>query len=125
MPPEYDLEILFAICGKTQELITIPSRVLNSANEDFDLKDKTEILDFIATGGLEGLNHINTRPLEKNSFGVEVSVDAYSFYTGDKYGYFAFYLTPNSDWVIKSLKRNTDPDPRNFGLGGLSYLRSQ
>jgi len=39
-------------------------------------------------------------------------VDSYEFYSGTTYGYIAFFQG-SERWVIKSFKKNKEPDIRN------------
>ena len=62
-----------------------------------------------------------------NAGGPVITVDAYSFYSNTTYGYLAFFQGVRKDrWIIKSLKKNRDPDPRfhtmrrAFQLAGLN-----
>jgi hypothetical protein len=69
------------------------------------------IVDFIGNNGLcDPVFQEPPRPLQKLP---HVMVDAYAFYSGDKWGYIAFYRSPFIDkWLIKSLKPNDRPNPR-------------
>jgi hypothetical protein len=83
-----------------------------------------QILEFISDGGLEQPQHINSKLLEKNFEDIPIMVDAYGFYSGFIYGYIAFFKSKTGHWVIKSLKKNKNPDPRNFALWKLGELLS-
>ncbi len=53
--------------------------------------------------------------LNRAGFGSspQVMVDAYGFFSGEKWGYIAFYKSPFKEkWLIKSLKPNDRPNPR-------------
>ncbi len=129
MSPKYDLNKFIKICKTGEETVVIGKKTLKDAKTDFNLYSRTDILDFIANDGLEKLRHINTKPLELNSSVIESGVqdtnfdkeelyfvDAYSFYSGNDFGYFAYYFNSESNrWVIKSFKINREPDPKKLG----------
>lgn len=89
----------------------------------FNLHTETALLAFIAGGGLEDCNYINTEVWHLNPHKPpDVNVDAYSFYSGKKYGYIAFMFLPKTNkWRIKSFKVNKDPDPKQI-KSGLKHL---
>ena len=78
--------------------------VLKNAADDFNLKTKSQLLDFISNNGLEDLSFVNTKEWENNrDRTVPIMVDAYEFQTMHKLGYIAFMRNENTDkWIIKS-----------------------
>lgn len=117
MGPVYDFCEFVNACGDTNK-VNVASEAQDNAREHFKLKTKTILLNFIYTGGLESPSHINTKVWEKNpNPSIRIMVDAYSFFSGLKYGYIAFRFNPVlKTWFVKSFKPNTDPDPRNLIL---------
>jgi hypothetical protein len=87
---------------------------MKTAKSDFKLFTPKLILRFIANSGLENLKFIRAKSLEKNPFPDEVIVDSYQFTSGLIYGYLAFYRYKTYAWYIKSFKKNTETDVRNF-----------
>lgn len=82
--------------------------VLEDAERDFNMHGEDAILSFIGNSGLERMEHINTKPLEKSPFQAEVLVDAYHFRTAGKLGYLAFYRSPKTSyWIVKSFHLST------------------
>ena len=104
-------------CSRGSNSAYVSRGAQESARKDLNLKTMTEILAFIATGGLESETFQKTSLFEnwdtKND-GPAPMADVYSFYSGkDFYGYIAFFKSPKTDqWIIKSLKRNEHSDPR-------------
>lgn len=87
------------------------------AKQDLDLKTEKAIRAFIAEGGLEKPTFIRSKAWENNPDKTkEILVDSYSFYAGRVFGYVAFFYASTNRFVIKSLKRNTEQDPRTFAL---------
>ncbi len=88
---------------------------METAKRDFNLKTRDRVLRFIAAGGLENPCFINCKPWENNPRpSSPIMVDAYGFYSGLQiHGYLAFFYQPATDkWIIKSFKRNEEPDSR-------------
>ncbi|EKE07799.1 MAG: hypothetical protein ACD_17C00512G0002 [uncultured bacterium] len=84
--------------------------------EYFKILTEKALLAFINTGMLEDPKYINTRPWELNPHKPpDIMVEAFSFYSGKKYGYIAFMFIPKMQkWRIKSFKKNRDQDPRQL-----------
>ncbi|MEN6411813.1 MAG: hypothetical protein ABFC84_03480 [Veillonellales bacterium] len=76
----------------------------DDARNDFGLKTSGEILRFIANGGLEQLEFINSKPWEKNPDpSRKIIVDGYEFVSLMKRGYVAFMFNEITDyWTVKS-----------------------
>ncbi len=53
----------------------------------------------------------------KNGKTTLIMVDAWGFYTGPAHGYIAyFFRSDTKKWIIKSFKKNTNPDMRNLAF---------
>lgn len=76
----------------------------------FRLASETEILAFIAGGGLEQPQYLSTEDLLLNRDPKNpIAVVSYAFVTGRKCGYIAFFRSAvEKRWTIKSFKENTD-----------------
>ena len=92
---------------------------MQTARSDFNLNTQRQVFEFIGNIGIEKPRFINSKPWENNNDNtVEIMVDAYAFYTGMIYGYIAFFHQPKTNkWVIKSFKKNQEPDTRNLVFG--------
>ena len=97
------------------------------ARKDFNLKTDDAILGFIGEGGLESPHFQNVEIWRNNPRPeIEVLIDSYGFYSHLLYGYVAFMRVPwMNRWVIKSLKKNDKPDPRNLAFAKLAELREK
>ena len=113
----YDLSAFIAACGRAGEVIPVQGARI-TARTDFSLLTDRDIRDFVANGGLEQPRFINKAPWKNNPDPlVLIEVDAYAFFSGVSYGYVAFLFVPKtSKWLIKSFKKNTEPDPRNLAM---------
>lgn len=115
MSPAYEFERLIQACLDGSCVILKPAQ--QDAKQDLDLKTEKAIRAFIAGGGLEKPTFIRSRAWQNNPDKTkEILVDSYSFYSGRVFGYVAFFYASTHRFVIKSLKRNTEPDPRTFTL---------
>lgn len=115
MDAAYDLNDLIKACGKKNH-VKVLSKALESASA-FNLYTEQAVLDFIYNDGLEKPQHINKRPWEKNPDPGLIWIDAYSFYSGPKQGYLAFFFSIKTGrWLIKSFKLNKDSEPRVYAL---------
>lgn len=129
MVSAYKLNDLILACGKNGQVMLI-GKSANCARDDFGLNTKNDVLEFIANDGLETPNHINTKIWERNPKPEnQIMVDAYSFYSGVKHGYLAFFFSHTNKWIIKSFKLYTDQSPRNISqmheqLAGIKNLIS-
>jgi hypothetical protein len=117
MKAAYNLPDFINACADISH-VGVRGKAQDDARDHFSLTTKPILLNFIYNGGMESPKHINTKLWEMNpEAGTPIKIDAYSFYTGLKYGYIAFRFNPNSGmWFIKSFKPNWDPDPRNLAL---------
>ena len=93
--------------------VWVSKGALISAQNDFSLATGDAVREFIANNGLEQPRHISTVPWENNPDKNQVVwVDSYEFFSGSLFGYFAFFKGLTGRWVVKSLKKNDQPDPR-------------
>lgn len=117
MKVAYNLQDFINACADIKR-VGVRGKAQDDASQHFSLATKILLLNFIYEGGLESPKHINTKLWGMNPTpDIPIKIDAYSFYTGLKYGYIAFRFNPNSGtWFIKSFKPNWDPDPRNLAL---------
>lgn len=90
------------------------SEARHDARIAFNLMSSAAILSWIYNGGLERPTLANCAPWENNrNPELPILVDSYNFYSGRSYGYIAFMYQPvTRKWLLKSLKKNTNPDPR-------------
>ena len=102
----YEIDEFIECCSKHPEQVVVMGDVLKDAQSIFHLYTKPELLGFIGNGGMEKLEFVNSKPLEKNIFTVAPVIDAYEFYTRSILGYIAFYKSPNGKWVIKSFHQS-------------------
>lgn len=111
--PLIKIEELMAACRENKSNVTIWDPALRDA-EHFGLTKEEEIKDQIGNGFLEEYEHKNTKPLETWTLKTPAPmVEAYNFHAGTKYGYIAYFMI-NGRWSIKSLKKNKDPNPKNY-----------
>lgn len=121
MLPAYNIMEFIKACGEPN-MVIVHERALNGAGY-FNIFQKERLLFFVSEDGLDCADFILKKPWENNpNKNVTIYVDSYNFFTGDKYGYIAFFKTPTGKWMIKSFKRNINPDPRNFAFAGLDKL---
>lgn len=115
MSSAYDFDEFIRSCSKKPPNIYILRGAVATAKTDFNLNTQTKILEFIGNDGLENHYLLNVKQWENNpNPKIEIKVDAYGFYSGEKYGYIAFFFQPaTGKWVIKSFKNNLLPDTRN------------
>lgn len=107
-------------CKHDRQNIIIWKKAEDGGEDDFKLYGKTQILEFICNGGLENLQHINTKPFEKIP---TFDVYAYKFRSMCILGYIAIMKNDDTGkWNLKSFKRSTDSSDtmemafRNAGL---------
>lgn len=124
MSPAYELSNLITNCiKKTGSRPWVRGVAMHTARADFNLNTQKAVVDFIGSGGLENPQFINSILWRNNPDPSRIMVDAYSFFSGYKFGYIAFYYSLNEErWVIKSFKNNESPDPRNLAFKGLGKL---
>lgn len=103
-------------CADGTSKIVVTRGAMETAKTDFKLMTQSNVLEFIANGGLEKPSFINKKEWKNNpDKSVVIMVDAYAFFSGILYGYIAFiYITKTKKWLIKSFKKHRDPDPRNL-----------
>lgn len=110
--PAYDFSILVRDSA-VSDRVWISKGALASAQVDFGLTTGDAVRDFIANNGLENPRHLNTSPWENNpNPAQQVLVDSYEFFSGSLFGYLAFFWAPTGRWIVKSFKKNDQPDPR-------------
>ena len=101
-PPKHKFETFRRACS-IKGAVVVEKAVRAVAKDHFGLNTQQDILDLIAAGGLEQLQHKNTAPLsyghQKN---IGKMIDAYEFKIGHKSGYIAFHLNFLDNWVVKS-----------------------
>jgi hypothetical protein len=126
MAAAYSLNDLIKACGEINQVVVLDN-AQRSARDDFGLITKKAVIDFVYNDGLESPHYINTTPWKNNPDPCcLILVDAYSFYSGPKQGYMAFFFNPKTDkWLIKSFKLNKDSAPRsNIFLDQLSAIKA-
>ena len=104
--PYYNYEDFNQACGNEQYNVIPIYNVIRDAREDFNLKTKSQLLEFIHCDGLENLKFVNTKDWENNpDLANPIKVDAYEFRTLGKLGYIAFMYNKNTKkWLIKSFR---------------------
>ncbi len=121
--PAYKFEDFVTRCCDKSANFFIRKGAKVKAASDFGLYTDDEILKFIGNGGLEKPEFINSKKWEKNpDKEKKILVDAYHFFSGMKYGYFAFLFNHKTNrWMIKSFKEDKETlDPRNLPFKNLS-----
>jgi hypothetical protein len=120
--PAYVFADFVSGCASSKSAF-VTGGAMATARTDFGLNTMADVLAFVSNGGLESPTFINVAPWENNPDpATPIQVDAYSFFSGLTYGYVAFLYQPKtSKWIIKSLKKNEQPDPRNLAM--LAALR--
>lgn len=105
MAPHYKFDDFVEACRQGYPHVDAAGfKALRSADQDFGLPTRADLLAFIGQGGLEKLEYLNTRlwhnaPVED----PPPLADAYRFFIGGKEGYLAFgYLRKRRQWRIKS-----------------------
>ena len=113
--PACNLELFIEACRDHPQGVRIIKGAKVSASSDFGLHTDNEILNFIGNDGLENPQFINRKEWENNPDKKNIVwVDAYGFDSGTKFGYFAFFHNPKTQyWTIKSLKKNKSRGFRN------------
>jgi hypothetical protein len=122
--PHYKISDLIEACVAGNVSAWKPAT--DGARSDFNLYTEAELLKFIGNSGLEKLTFINCKELEKWAGGSpSPMVDAYSFYSGDTFGYIAFYRGAAGRWLIKSFKKNFQSDDRFLPFAKLKALMEE
>ncbi|MCU0824414.1 MAG: hypothetical protein MUF77_07205 [Leptospira sp.] len=108
--PNYSYEEFRQACDETPENVIPIGDTLKNAEGDFQIRTKSELLNFISDGGPENLKFVNTKVWEKNpSPNSPIMVDAYEFKSLSKLGYLAFMRNEKSGkWLIKSFHLSTN-----------------
>jgi len=113
--PEYDINDFVKACkadSHKQPMVTLERGVQQQASKDFSLKTRGEIVSFIARGGLEKLEYINSRPYQLSRDVPPPICDAYNFYSGFALGYISFFFSKSiAKWIIKSFHRDGSCGP--------------
>src|SRR5471030_1796071 len=103
MAVKYDFPVFQKCCEQCPEKVNIHDPAKQTARQDFGLLTDPDIKNFIATGGLSDRQFVK-RDRFKVAFalrGKEMWADIYDFWTGEKFGYFAFVYNPNNGaWLI-------------------------
>ena len=97
-------------CKRDRKNVILWRGALNDAEEFFNLRTETQLIEFIAHDGLEDLSHQNTKPWEKNPNPQNIiMVYAYTFRTMCQNGYIAIMENElTKKWIIKSFKPSTN-----------------
>jgi hypothetical protein len=113
--PKYDINDFLKACGKDNlqpSLVSLVRGVRKTAAEDFSLKTRLALLAFIAEGGLEKLEFINSRPYRISNEVPPPICDAYRFKSGFTIGYISFFYSEfQKKWIIKSFHRSDECGP--------------
>lgn len=114
--PQYDFQTFVTDCVDGTAKAFVSKGAMDTAKSDFNLNTQEEVLAFIANDGLEKPQFINVVVWKNNKDKTTViMVDAYAFFSGLLYGYIAFVQSSSTGkWIIKSFKKNEQPDPRNL-----------
>ena len=90
-------------CGPGGNVFLIGT-VLQDATKCFNLKTAKALLEFIANGGADEHEFVNTKDWENNpDKSNPIRVDAYEFLSMHRKGYLAFFRNENTQkWLIKS-----------------------
>lgn len=111
MKATYPLADFVGACAMNDQSIQVRREAQKNAGEHFMLKTKTDLLGFIATGGLQSAELIKTKKLKTDQ---SIMVDSYKFYSGSDIGYLAFYQPKLGNWLIKSFKKFDPPGTPKF-----------
>ena len=118
--PEYDIKNFIRACkgnGGRSSIVALEGGVRRTADRDFNLKTREAILSFIATGGLENLEFVNSIQYRRSAEIPPPICDAYHFRSGFSIGYISFfYSESNKKWVIKSFHRVDACGPTAFEI---------
>lgn len=113
---EYTLDEFLDACGEPGK-VAVAYDAKKDAEKYFKLVTEKDLLAFIFARGLEKLTPINCEEWRFNpNKPPAIYVDAYSFYSGNKFGYIAFMFIPKTNkWNIKSFHLNNNVAPINIG----------
>lgn len=117
--PKYDINDFFKACKeedkKQSHKVVFVKKVRQTASEDFSLKTKKDLLQFIANDGLEKLTFINSTEYRLSKEIPPPICDAYEFNSGFTLGYIAFFYSEVSKkWIIKSFHKSDKCGPTLF-----------
>jgi hypothetical protein len=103
--PEYDFEEFRRACEDKNNVFLFPAAE-KKADDFFNLRTKTQVLEFIINNGLGNLKFLNKKDWKKNPDPSNpIKIDAYEFRSAFKLGYIAFMHNPKTrKWSIKSFK---------------------
>ncbi|MGE4106486.1 MAG: hypothetical protein AB7F66_04675 [Bacteriovoracia bacterium] len=113
--PNHDFSAFEKACQSHPETVVVPDDTESDARRHFRINNSDDLLAFIGRGGLKDHKFVkrDTWRFGKEAYGVEVNLDIYDFWEGEKFGYLSLGRHPeNSMWVIKSFHENTNPNPR-------------
>ncbi len=104
--PCYNLEDFISACADNKVEVWPPA-LRDARYFGFRDRDERKILTFIASGGLEGVEFLKIEPWRGSPENPPPLVDAYSFWSGGKKGYIAFfYSLQEKQWEMKSFKEH-------------------
>lgn len=113
--PKYDIKDFLKACKGDRSQpskVALEGRVRSTADRDFSLKTREAILAFIAEGGLEELEFVNSIPYRLSAEVPPPFCDAYVFKSGYTVGYISFFCSvSNNKWIIKSFHRSDECGP--------------
>ncbi len=113
--PVHDINDFMRACkadSNKQPRVILESGVQQQASRDFSLHTRDGIVSFIARGGLEKLEYINSRPYQRSKDVPPPICDAYNFNSGFTLGYISFFFSKQtSRWIIKSFHRDSSCGP--------------
>ena len=112
--PAYEFKDFLQCCADRTVFVWEPA--LKTAASDFSLHGQDRVQEFIAGDGLESLGFDDSQAFrEWKGPAPQPTVDSYTFSTGKKDGYLAFFRSPLTGiFNLKSFKRNVEPVPHNF-----------
>jgi len=118
--PKYTISDFIEACreGDHQPAsVTLVRGVLEKSTRDFTIKTKKELLEFIANGGLENLEFINSIEYRISDQIPPPICDAYRFMSGYNQGYISFFFSEfNQRWMIKSFHRSDECGPSALAI---------
>jgi len=86
--PYYNFEEFKRACDEDKDNVLPNGDVLKDAEDFFNLRTKTQLLEFISNDGLEDLEFVNPKDWENNpDKNNPIGVDAYEFRSRFKLGY--------------------------------------
>lgn len=88
--------------------VTIDWDVRETAEEDFGLLSRRDILLCIVNGACESMEFENSHPYWKSDERPRPICDAYTFFIGSTLGYISFFYSDHKNqWSIKSFHRSS------------------